>query len=127
MKTSKRLGVLLLGLIQMLLPVGAAKYFAENTVPNYEMGDGFTTGLLIQAGIGAVWALVFVVLLFVARGLRGAGPHMDSVADHRGGGRGWLGTLGTSSPNSSHESATVMLLWGATVVSQLGALAVLRK
>lgn len=127
MKTSKRLGVLLLGLIQMLLPVGAAKYFAENTVPNYEMGDGFTTGLLIQAGIGAVWALVFVVLLFVARGLRGADRTwtllLTIMVEAAG---GWA--LWHFQPEFIFTNPQlIMLLWGATVVSQLGALAVLRK
>lgn len=127
MKIAKRLGVVLAGLIQMLLPVGAAKYFTENTVPNYELGEGLTTGLLVQAGVGAVWALALVVLLFVARGLRGADRTwtllVTIVVEAAGGWALWHFQPELFSTNPQ----LIMVLWGATVVSQLGALALLRR
>lgn len=127
MKIGKRLGVLLCGVIQVLLPVGAAKYFAENTIPSYELGEGLTTGLLIQAGVGAVWALALVVLLVAARSLRGADRTWTllvtivvEAAD------GWA--LWHFQPELIFTNPQlIVVLWGATVVSQLGAVFVLRK
>ena len=127
MKVTKRLGVLLCGLIQLLLPVGAAKYFTENTLPRYEHGESLTAGLLIQAGVGAVWALALIALLLVARALRGADRTwtlLGTVVLEAAG--GWA--LWHFHPELIFTNPQlIMALWGAMIVSQLGALAVLRK